>query len=179
MHALSLTMGLPRNLPITKALVPASSLSDLRPPILRHCWMNCSMNDWMDAAIVTLPISDVNLRVEIVERESGSSFAFPPIIPSRSRRLVPPISPGTLLFSAVPSGWRPEASAQLLNCSPNLVFQSEEHPLSSHPQEMQEGIGTAGAALFREGTPLIEGLTSRPIIGVDWTVDTAVVFKRD
>lgn len=30
---------------------------------------------------------------------------------------------------------------------------------------------------MREGTPLIDGLTTRPIIGVEWTFDTAFVYR--
>ena len=36
-----------------------------------------------------------------------------------------------------------------------------------------------GVALMREGTSLGPGLTTRPIFGVDWTVDTAMIFKED
>lgn len=35
-----------------------------------------------------------------------------------------------------------------------------------------------GLALIREGTPLEEGLTSRRLVGVDWTVDTAVIYHK-
>jgi hypothetical protein len=35
-----------------------------------------------------------------------------------------------------------------------------------------------GLALIREGTLLEEGLTTRPILGVDWTVDTAVIYHK-
>jgi len=32
--------------------------------------------------------------------------------------------------------------------------------------------------LIREGTPLDEELTTRPIVGVSWTVDTAVIYHK-
>ena len=35
-----------------------------------------------------------------------------------------------------------------------------------------------GFSLIREGTPLHEDLTTRPIAGVDWTVDTAVIYHK-
>ena len=35
-----------------------------------------------------------------------------------------------------------------------------------------------GLALIREGTPLDEELTARPVAGVDWTVDTAVIYHK-
>ena len=39
---------------------------------------------------------------------------------------------------------------------------------------MQEGHYYA---LFRKGSRLMPGLTCRPIHGVDWTIDTAVILK--
>ncbi len=45
---------------------------------------------------------------------------------------------------------------------------------------MQEVVKSGeGFALLREGISLIDGLVTRPIVGVDWMVDTAMVFKRE
>jgi hypothetical protein len=35
-----------------------------------------------------------------------------------------------------------------------------------------------GFALVREGTILDDALTTRPITGVDWTVDSAVIYHQ-
>ena len=35
-----------------------------------------------------------------------------------------------------------------------------------------------GFALIREGTVLDAELTTRPVAGVDWTVDTAFIYKK-
>jgi hypothetical protein len=35
-----------------------------------------------------------------------------------------------------------------------------------------------GFTLIREGTPLDDELTTRPIAGVDWTVDTTVIYRK-
>jgi len=55
----------------------------------------------------------------------------------------------------------------------------DEYSLASHPSEMQllvkEGYGFT---LIREGTPLDEELTIRPIAGVDWAVNTAVIYHK-
>ena len=40
---------------------------------------------------------------------------------------------------------------------------------------VKEGLGFT---LIREGTPLDDELTTRPIAGVDWTVDTAVIYHK-
>jgi hypothetical protein len=45
---------------------------------------------------------------------------------------------------------------------------------------MQEIVKSGyGFSLIREGTTLLDGLTTRPIIGVDWTVDTAIVYRAN
>ena len=36
-----------------------------------------------------------------------------------------------------------------------------------------------GLALIREGTPLLGNLITRPIAGVDWTMDTAIIYRKD
>jgi hypothetical protein len=36
-----------------------------------------------------------------------------------------------------------------------------------------------GFALVREGVSLDNALTTRPIVGVDWTVDTALIYRSD
>jgi hypothetical protein len=56
----------------------------------------------------------------------------------------------------------------------------EEYSRASHPSEVQTLVKEGyGFALIREGTPLEEELTTRPVAGVDWTVDTAVVYHKD
>ena len=50
---------------------------------------------------------------------------------------------------------------------------------ASHPTEMQTLVKEGyGLALLREGTPLDKELTTRRILGVDWTVGTAIAFHR-
>ena len=72
----------------------------------------------------------------------------------------------------------PEAHVRLLELLAELGVWFEEHAHVSHPQEMLEAVKNGeGFALIREGTPMIEGVITRPIIGVDWTFDTAIVFS--
>jgi hypothetical protein len=55
----------------------------------------------------------------------------------------------------------------------------EEFARASHPTEMQALVKAGfGVALIREGTVLDAGLTTRPIAGVNWAVDTAFVHNR-
>ncbi len=56
----------------------------------------------------------------------------------------------------------------------------EDYSRASHPTEMQTLVKEGyGFALIREGTSLENELTTRPISGVDWTVDTAVIYHKE
>jgi len=35
-----------------------------------------------------------------------------------------------------------------------------------------------GVALIREGTTLDDQLTTRPVTGIDWTIDTALIYHK-
>jgi len=51
---------------------------------------------------------------------------------------------------------------------------------ASHPSEMQTLVKDGyGFALIRQGTVLDNELTTRPIAGVDWTVDTVVIYHQE
>ena len=71
----------------------------------------------------------------------------------------------------------PEARVSLLELLGNAGVTLEDYLCASHPTEVQtlakEGHGIA---FIREGTLLEEGLITRRLAGVDWTVDTAVIY---
>jgi hypothetical protein len=73
----------------------------------------------------------------------------------------------------------PDAHERLLELLRDAGVHIEDYSCASHPSEMQTLVkGGHGFALIREGTTLDEELTSRPIMGVDWTVDTALIYHR-
>jgi len=73
----------------------------------------------------------------------------------------------------------PAAHARLLELLNSIGVQIGAHSHASHPSEIQALVREGfGVALIREGTPLEDQLTTRPIAGVDWTVDTALVYHR-
>jgi hypothetical protein len=73
----------------------------------------------------------------------------------------------------------PDAHEMLLEFLADAGVKLDEFSLASHPSEMQmlvkEGFGFT---LIREGTPLDDELTTRPIAGVDWAVNTAVIYHQ-
>jgi DNA-binding transcriptional LysR family regulator len=126
-----------------------------------------------------LPVADENLRVELVKRDR-LVVCIPADHPlaKKSALSAADLSHNLTIFRR-PSQ-HPEAHARLLELLADLGVWFEEHAHISHPHEMLEAVKNGeGFGLIREGTPMIEGVTTRPIIGVNWTFDTAVVFPRN
>lgn len=131
----------------------------------------------IDAAVLSLPIIDETLKVEIVKRER-LVVCLPTSHPAAAK---PAVNASDLVNNLTvfrrPSQ-HPKAHERLRELLSEIGVQFEEHTHTSHPADMQEAVQKGdGFALIREGMPLLDGLTTRPIVGVDWTVDTAFAFK--
>jgi hypothetical protein len=73
----------------------------------------------------------------------------------------------------------PDAHVKLLEQLSEVGIEIEEYSRASHPSELQMLVKEGhGFTLIREGTALDDTLTTRRIAGVDWTVDTAVIYHR-
>jgi hypothetical protein len=73
----------------------------------------------------------------------------------------------------------PEAHAQLMEWLGQGGVHIEKFARASHSTEMHALVKAGyGLALIREGIVLDAGLTTRPIAGVKWAVDTAFVHNR-
>jgi DNA-binding transcriptional LysR family regulator len=73
----------------------------------------------------------------------------------------------------------PDAHTRLLELLSDAGVSVKEYSRASHPSEMRTLVKDGyGFALIREGTLLEDDLTTRPILGVDWTVDTAVIYHK-
>lgn len=134
-------------------------------------------NGQLDAAIVSLPVDDAELKVELLKQE-----ALVVCLPKDHPLAKKPALSGNDLASHLTvfrdPMQHPEAHERLVELLLELGVRFEEHSHASHPHEMQEAIlSGSGFALMREGTSLINGLTTRPIIGVEWTFDTAFVYR--
>ncbi|MGD0904327.1 MAG: LysR family transcriptional regulator [Terracidiphilus sp.] len=132
----------------------------------------------IDAAIMTLPISDPRLYAEAIRRDR--LVACLPANHSLASKMAlrPADLQGTLAVLCHPQQ-HPEAHAQLMAWLGEGGIHIEEFARASHPTEMQTLVKAGyGLALIREGIVLDAGLTTRPIIGVNWVVDTAFVHNR-
>ena len=134
-------------------------------------------NGQLDAAIVSLPVDDVELKVELLKQEA-LVVCLPKDHPLAKKSALSGNDLASNLTVFRDPMQHPEAHERLIELLLELGVRFEEHSHTSHPHEMQEAVlGGSGFALMREGTPLIDGLTTRPIIGVEWTFDTAFVYR--
>ena len=136
-------------------------------------------NDIIDAAIVTLPVINSQFRVESIKKDR-LVICLPADDPLAAKAALLPTDIEKKLTIFRHPVQHPMAHARLLELLSEIGIESDEQSHSSHPHDTQMLVKQGfGFALMREGTVLESGLTTRPIIGVDWTVDTALVFKAN
>jgi DNA-binding transcriptional LysR family regulator len=132
----------------------------------------------VDLALVTLPVSHPELHIEEIRRDrlvvclrEDNAFARKPALLAAD------------LQNNLAILYHPQrhlaAHLRLIELLNSIGVQVGVHSHASHPSEMQALVREGfGMALIREGTLLGDGLTTRPIAGVDWTVDTALIYHR-
>ncbi len=132
----------------------------------------------VDAAIVTLPLTHSDLHVEELRRDR---------IVVCLRKDHPLAAKTAFQVSDLQHNLsiiyhperHPDAHLRLLELLGDAGISLEEHSCASHPSELQNLVKEGhGLALVREGTLLEEGLITRRLNGVDWTVDTAVIYHK-
>ena len=147
---------------LQKALVPTSRIqfaNDNTAPLLEEL-----LHDRLDAAIVSLPITDERLRVEVIKRER-LVVCLPSDHPLAKKGALSASDLSQNLTVFHRHAQHPEAHVRMLELLAELGVLFDEHAHTSHPQEMQEVVKNGeGFALIREGTQLIEGIITRPII---------------
>jgi DNA-binding transcriptional LysR family regulator len=132
----------------------------------------------VDAALVTLPLQHPDLRIEELRRDRlvACMRRDNPLAAKASLQTFD--LKGNLTVFYHPQR-HPEAHEHLLELLMGTGIRIEDHSWASHPSEMQTLVkGGHGLALLREGIDLDPELTTRPIAGVDWAVDTALIYHR-
>ena len=132
----------------------------------------------IDAAIVTLPVTDPTLYVDEIRRDRlvVCLRADDPLARKATIQPADLQQQRTVLYHPQRD---PQAHARLLELLEAVNIKIEEYSRASHPTEMlllvKQGFGIA---YIREGTALGEDLVTRPVAGVDWTVDTAFIYRK-
>jgi DNA-binding transcriptional LysR family regulator len=130
----------------------------------------------VDAALVTLPLKHPELHIEELHRDRLVVCLRKDNILAGKAAVHAADLEGNLTVLYHPRR-HPDAHKRLLDLLGEEGVHLENYSSATHPSEMQTLVREGyGFALIREGTVLEEALTTRPIIGVDWTVDTAVVY---
>lgn len=132
----------------------------------------------VDAAIVTLPLKHPDLCVEEIRRDRlvaclrrDDPLAIKTVLQTSDLQ-------NNLAVLYHPQR-HPEAHERLLELLADAGIRVQEYSHASHPTEMQLLVKEGhGLTLIREGSILDDELTTRPISGVDWTVDTAVIYRK-
>jgi DNA-binding transcriptional LysR family regulator len=133
----------------------------------------------IDAAIVTLPLKHPELRIEEIRTDR---------LVVCLRRDNPLAKKGALNATDLQDNLtvlyhpqrHPEGHELLLKLLADAGVKIDQYSFASHPSEMQMLVKEGyGFTLIREGTPLDDELTMRPIAGVDWTVNTAVIYHKE
>jgi len=132
----------------------------------------------IDAAIMTLPVNDPRLCVRGIRRDRLVACLRVDHALAAKAALRPADLQGNLAVLHHPQR-HPRAHARLLELLAEAGVQIEEFSRASHPAEMQALVKAGyGLALIREGSLLDAELTTRPVAGVDWAVDTAFVYNK-
>jgi DNA-binding transcriptional LysR family regulator len=130
----------------------------------------------VDAALITLPVSHPEIRVEEIIRDrlviclcKDNPLAEKACLDKEDLQQ----NLGIL--------YHPErhldAHERLLELLNGVGIHLREYSRASHPTELQALVKEGyGFALIREGTALDPQLTTRAIAGVNWTVDTAIIY---
>jgi DNA-binding transcriptional LysR family regulator len=133
-------------------------------------------NGLIDAALVTLPLKHPELKIVEICRDRLVACLRKDHPLARKASLQPEDLQRHLTILYHPYR-HPDAHKKLLELLNDAGIQIEEYSRASHPSELQtlvkEGLGFA---LLRENTTLDDALTTRRIVGVDWTVDTAAIY---
>jgi DNA-binding transcriptional LysR family regulator len=132
----------------------------------------------VDAAIITLPFAHPDLHIEELRRDR-LVVCLRKDDPLAAKAAIQPSDLQANLAILYHPQRHPDAHARLLELLSDAGVSVEEYSRASHPSEMRALVKEGyGFALIREGTLLEDDLTTRPILGVDWTIDTAVIYHK-
>ena len=132
----------------------------------------------VDIALVTLPLAHPDIHVEELRRDrlvvcmrKDSPFA------QKAALVVGDLKEHLRIFYHPQK--HPDAHDRLLEWLSSAGLQISGYSRASHPSEIQALVREGfGVALVREGMAMDDQLTSRPLTGIDWTIDTALIYHK-
>jgi len=132
----------------------------------------------LDAAIVIMPVKDQRLRIETIRRDRLVA-CLPSDHPCAIKATLQPSDLQENLAVFYDPQQHPLAHDELKERLVQIGVIVKEFSRASHPTEMCELVKQGyGFALIREGSVSDPKLVTRPIAGVDWTVETAIIYNQ-
>lgn len=132
----------------------------------------------LDVAVVTLPLSHPDLRIEALRQDRLVACMRRDHPLARKATLQPADLQDNLAVLYHPER-HPAAHEKLFEQLGEAGVVVEEYSRASHPFDIQALVKQGyGFALIREGTTLDEELTTRPVAGVDWSVETVAIYHK-
>lgn len=133
--------------------------------------------DGIDTALVTLPIVQDGLDVTVLERER-LLVCMRNDDPLAEGEAVPPKALNGKISIFTYQRHHPTAYAQLVEMFNGLGITPRPCKPTMNIDHVQWMVKERVCySLIRASRPLMNGLVTRPIAGVDWTIDTAIVAK--
>lgn len=131
----------------------------------------------LDAAVVSLPLEHPDLHIEVIRKERLVVCLRKDDPLAHKIAVLPADLQGKLSILFSPHR-HPEAHERLLELLSEAGLTVLEYSVASSLFEIQMLVKDGhGVALVREGSVLDAELTTRPVAGVSWTVDTAVIYR--
>jgi len=132
----------------------------------------------IDAALVTLPASGAGLTAHPFT-QSRLVVCMKSDDPLSKLKELTPADLGSKLTIFLEPKQHPEAHLKLMEMLGDAGISSDIASTNKTPHDLQWMVESGrGCALIPEGSPLQEGLVTRPIAGVTWTVDSALIVGR-
>jgi DNA-binding transcriptional LysR family regulator len=135
-------------------------------------------NGEIDAALVTLPVINPHLCVEVI-RKDRLVVCLRRDHPLAAKHIFQPCD----LQNNLTILYHPErhyhAHQRARECLKEIGLSVEHYSRANHPSELRELVKQGyGFALVREGSKIDDELTTRPVASADWAVNIAVIYNR-
>ena len=132
----------------------------------------------IDAALLTLPANGIGLNMHRLARDR-LVVCMRSKDPAADQVEIAPSALQKMLTIFREPKQHPEAHRQLLEMLDAVGVHPEVASTTAHPRDIQWMVKSGyGHALIREGSELEAGVITRPVAGVDWTVDSVLIFKK-
>lgn len=133
----------------------------------------------LDAALLTLPVLGDDVEVHILERER-LLVCMKNNDPLAKHDALPPSALDNKISIFTYQKHHPAAYSRLVEMFSEIGITPRPCQPTQNIEHVQWMVKEGHCySLIRAGRPLLDGLITKPIAGVDWTIDTGLVLRAD